>query len=161
MTIRPGTLEDREAIFQVHLRAIRASAGGWYPPAVIAAWTGSLSPLAYTAVVAAGQLFVAEQDGDVVGFGQLDPATGGIDAIYVRPDAQRRGVGLRLLAEAERRARRAGHQVVHLSASLNAVAFYARAGFASAGRSRHPLSSGVTMTCELMTRVIARQLDDE
>jgi GNAT superfamily N-acetyltransferase len=102
------------------------TAAASYPAEVIAAWSGKLALALYARVIEAGQMFVAEEGGQVVGFGQLNPDNGSIDAVHVDPAVQRRGVGAALLAEAERRARQAGCDVVHAVSSLNAAPFYAR-----------------------------------
>ena len=66
---------------------------------------------------------------------QRDPrgkSSFGILAIAVCPDCQSRGVGKHLMAEAERRARRLGHDGMHLSVhpqNEHAIQFYERLGW--------------------------------
>lgn len=72
---------------------------------------------------------VAELDGKVVGFAQLDPSNGRLRALFVDATCQRRGVGRALLAEIEARAARHGCARLHGAMSLNAASFYAAAGF--------------------------------
>src|SRR5439155_619481 len=79
--------------------------------------------------VASRELFVAERQGQIVGFGQLDPRRGEIEACYVAPGAVGFGIGKALLGRMEEEARRRGHSVVHLNATLNAESFYERMGY--------------------------------
>jgi len=64
-----------------------------------------------------------------VGVAQLDPAEGRLRALFVDADLQAHGLGRALLAQIEERARRHGCSRLHGAMSLNAVPFYAGAGF--------------------------------
>jgi putative acetyltransferase len=148
--VRPARAGDEAGVFQVHVRAIRETASRCYSAEQIAAWSGNLRPDIYTGTIAAGRLFVAEESGQVVGFGDLDVASGEVTAIYVVPEAQGRGVGGALLEEAENRARQAGLREIRLVSSVNAVAFYERRGFVSSGPSLHTLRNGAVLESEKM-----------
>jgi GNAT superfamily N-acetyltransferase len=121
VSLRAAVPGDEEAICSVHVRAIRETAAPWYQPKQIEAWAGSLKPETYGRAIAAARLFVAEESGAVVGVGHFDVATGRIVAIYVSPEAQGRGVGRALVAEALRRAAAAGLSRVTLESSINAA----------------------------------------
>ena len=82
----------------------------------------------------------------------MNPAGGEVEAVYVHPSATRRGVGLKLLTTLEARAREAGLESLHLCASLNAVEFYERAGFARQELTSHRLANGVEIACVLMSK---------
>jgi ribosomal protein S18 acetylase RimI-like enzyme len=61
------------------------------------------------------------------------PASVKLDKLYVHADRQRQGLGSRLLAHAEDRARRDGFRLVYLQVNkhnANAIAAYARNGYA-------------------------------
>jgi ribosomal protein S18 acetylase RimI-like enzyme len=148
--VRPARRGDEPGILCAHLRAIRETASRWYTADQIAAWSVNLGPEIYVAAIEGGRLFVAEEAGEVLGFGELNPETGEVIAIYVRPDAQERGIGRRLLAEAVGRARRAGVAEIRLVSSINAAEFYRRHGFVSEGSSFHTLRNGVLLECEKM-----------
>jgi GNAT superfamily N-acetyltransferase len=73
-------------------------------------------------------------DGDgegatIIGFAQLDPASGRLRALFVDAELQQRGIGRTLLAEVEARALKRGCASINGAMSLNAVPFYQRAGF--------------------------------
>jgi putative acetyltransferase len=83
-----------------------------------------------------GVLLVARVDGEPVGCGavrRLGPATGEIKRMYVAPSARGGGVGARILAELERRARDLGIRRLLLETGERqaaAVRLYERAGYA-------------------------------
>jgi predicted GNAT family N-acyltransferase len=79
---------------------------------------------------------VALDDGRCVGTGRMLRQPGGaarVGRMAVARGARRRGVGARLLAALEERARAEGLAVVELHAQVHAQAFYARHGYAPEG----------------------------
>lgn len=54
------------------------------------------------ALLAAPCIWVAERDGDIVGFSMADAAEGCVFAAFVRPEHEARGLGRRLMEPAER-----------------------------------------------------------
>jgi ribosomal protein S18 acetylase RimI-like enzyme len=94
----------------------------------------------YDALVAAGRCWVAEDSTGVLGMLHLDEAGDRLEVvtIAVAPSAQGRGVGGRLLAFAEQRARSLGLPEVRLctnEAMTENIAYYPRRGFREVGRS--------------------------
>ena len=85
----------------------------------------------------------AESPPRVLGFGQLLAPEGLIEAVYVDPDAARRGIGAALVAALEREARARGARTLALDASLNSVPFYRALGFDVDAAAQHPLAPGV------------------
>jgi putative acetyltransferase len=143
LTIRRARQEDREAIWRVHGRAIRETCASHYSQDVIQIWAGGLRPEKYQKAIEEYEFFVAEEDGVVVGFGELGPAAGAIQGLYVSPDVKGRGVGWRLLCTLEERARAYGLESLRLTSSLNAVSFYERAGFKAVEALTETISPGV------------------
>ena len=72
--------------------------------------------------------FVARKDGQIVGFGELEP-NGHIDFFYVHHDWQRRGVGVALYQAIEEEALRQNIQELYLESSVTAKPFFLRMGF--------------------------------
>ena len=59
----------------------------------------------------------------------LELETGRVDALFVAPDRQRRGLGALMMAHLERIARKHRLLELNLYATLNAAPFYRRLGF--------------------------------
>ncbi len=152
LVIRKARLEDDEAIWRVHTSAIRELCKGHYTPEEIEAWAGRLVVGIHRPAITLRDFLVAELDGILVGFGQLDQRTGEVEAVYVDPTATRRGVGSALLRELEARARAAGLQALHLDASLNSVRFYESAGYQCLRAARHALTSSTDIACIVMEK---------
>ncbi len=149
-------MEDRNAILRVHAQAIRRTASAYYAPQQIEAWAAFPPPDGHEEALRTGRVFVAEEEGGIVGYGQFDAKTGEVEATYVLPEAHGRGVGRALLAESEARARLAGLKSIFVSASLNAVPFYARAGFEPQVKRFYELPGGLLLECMFMIK----QLED-
>ena len=82
--------------------------------------------------IALGNVFVAERQSKVIGFGLVllvEPQIADLDGLFVRPEAQGAGVGRRLVEEAVRRARASGATALTVTANLNAKGFYEACGF--------------------------------
>jgi GNAT superfamily N-acetyltransferase len=150
--VRPARESDVDAIFRVHADSIRALCRERYGPREIAAWIAFRPREAYRLALASRDLFVAEWQGEIVGFGQLDARRGEIEACYVAPEAVASGIGSALLARMEDEARRRGHTVVRLNATLNAEPFYARMGYRWLGRARHRVAADVELDCVRMEK---------
>jgi N-acetylglutamate synthase-like GNAT family acetyltransferase len=152
--IRAARLEDAETVWHVHITSIRELCAGWYTEEEITVWTGRLEPGAYRRAIEAHVMVVAERDGDVVGFGELDLERGEVVAVYVLAAVAGRGVGADLLAHLEETARAAGFARLTLCASLNAEAFYARRGWRAGAREKHRLTPGVAVDCVRMDKAL-------
>jgi GNAT superfamily N-acetyltransferase len=88
----------------------------------------------YAQAVRSGQTWVAVQDGQVSGFVVLvaEPGYLLVENLAVRPAAQGRGIGSRLLARAEQHARRLGLSEIRLytnEAMTENLAYYPRRGY--------------------------------
>jgi putative acetyltransferase len=155
LTIRRARQEDKEAIWRVHGGAIRDSCAGHYPREVIEMWAGRLRAEKYAEAIDRCEFFVAEEGGVVVGFGELGPEAGAIQGLYVSPDVSGRGVGRKLLATLEERARACGLKSLRLTSSLNAVPFYERAGFKAVEELTETIGPGVERASVRMFKELA------
>ena len=126
--IRPATIEDRQALWQVHTQAIRQSATSHYDPIQIEAWAGRLTPEGKTPNP---EVFIAAEadSAGIIGFGEINIQAGEIEAVFVAPEYGRRGVGRQILQALEALAAQHSLSNLVLDASLNAVEFYERAGY--------------------------------
>lgn len=154
ITIRRATLEDCEALCEIHVSSIRGLGRSHYSEAEVEAWASGRTPARYERHVLDKHLVVAERGSVPVGFGTLDVPTGEILQLYVCPDYARHGVGTLIVEELVRVARAAGIRVVHCLASLNARAFYVTVGFDPGQRRKHRLRSGVEVDCVPMKKTL-------
>lgn len=86
--------------------------------------------------IVSGGVFVLEQDGAVVGFSAILPRADGdmeLDALFVEPASQRRGIGRRLIEHCAQVARSCGANALHVVGNSHAQAFYLSCGFTITG----------------------------
>ena len=143
VSIRRGTIADAEKIAEVYVRSSRAVQRGHVPDAeldvitsgdYLGSWHRRLgSPVPHAT-------WVAEVDGEVVGFCYVEPspdddataATGHVDMLYVLPERAGRGIGAWLLAEGVTHLRRFGFSEATLWALVRnqrTRRFYEREGW--------------------------------
>lgn len=102
-----------------------------------------VTPRTIAGMLAGGdaRAWVVESGGEVVGFSMADARTGTVFALFVRPDAERRGNGRALLAEAEAWLFAAGWEVIWLQTGrdprIRAHGFYRAAGWRLTGDADH------------------------
>lgn len=89
----------------------------------------------YLPYVHAGDTWVAQAGGGIVGFAALDRAAGSVWALFVAPDAEGLGIGRALHDALIRSARAQGPRTLSLSTApgTRAEHFYERAGWRNAG----------------------------
>lgn len=124
---------DARATRSVFERAVRVTAAAHYTAEQLAAWVPD-DPVGavlddWTARRAAVTTWVAELDGSVVGFTDLDVETGYLDMLFVDPDAGRRGIGSALISQVLDEARAVGLREVTVQASRTAQPVFVRHGF--------------------------------
>lgn len=129
VTVRRMTAEDTERVARVHETAARAAARAAYEDA--GRWTRDREATDYQDDLddEEAALFVAEVDGEIVGFGAADVDEGKVVADYVHPAYQDQGVGTAILARVERELADGGHSEANLTASVNAESFYEQRGY--------------------------------
>lgn len=149
--IRKATIQDAATSFAIRRDAIRTQCRGHYPAGDLDIWTSGEMSQTFAKRVA-DEFHVAVVDGQVVGTGMIDLATGKIDAIFVLPSYMRRGVGRAMMDHLEDLAIGAGLSAIQLDATLNAFAFYRALGFEGKGRSTYQSSLGVSLVCVPMVK---------
>ena len=129
ITIRDYQESDCEMLAQIFIRAVRQIARRDYSPAQIAAWAPDIDDMAAFAARRGDKpTFVAEYDGQVAGFSDLD-SEGHIDMFYVNPDFQRRGVGSAMLRFITARAQSERVKRLYGEVSITARPVFERHGF--------------------------------
>lgn len=119
---------DAPEIARLFYEMVRSVNRAHYSEAQVAAWAPEVPDVqGWHARMSARLTLVAEEDGEVVGFVELEE--GHLDMLYARKDAVGRGVGARLYEAAEREARGRGFGRITTEASITARPFFERRGF--------------------------------
>ena len=141
--LRPYTSDDADATLHLFRDAIRTTAAADYSAEQIDAWAGSGPVDGWDAKLLRNGTVVAEVDGTVAGFSDVDD-DGYVDMMFVSPHHARTGVGSALLrwVEAEARRRSAARLTTH--ASETARPFFEAHGFRVDAR-RTPTVRGVRL----------------
>ena len=142
--IRLAVPADAEALSALILRTIRESNAEDYPPDEIERVCTSFTPEEVTKQIAARDVFVSFAPGasqepseaepvGTVSLGVKPQPSGGetakLHVLFVAPEWQGHGLGLRLVAHLEAHALRQGHRLLQVSSSLTARQFYQRLGY--------------------------------
>lgn len=126
LTVRPYEARDRTACWGVFYRAVREGAAGIYDEAQRAAWAPTPLPLPgdHDKLLAA-HTFVAEREGRVVGFMNVEPS-GYLDMAFVLPEEMGQGTAGALYAAVLAQARAQGSARMTVIASPLARRFFAK-----------------------------------
>ena len=129
--------------------AVRAVSRTLLPREARAAWS-SLPPLYHRWAMGPGgeRYLLARRGGRALGFAAWRGEE--LTALFVRPRAQRRGVGRALVRAVALAARREGRRRLRVQAARGAVPFYRSVGFLRLGPSRVPLPGGPALAVERM-----------
>ena len=157
LTIRKATQKDRESLCEIQISAIRELGNSHYSEADLEAWTSGLSPERQGKYITERYVIVAEAGSEILGFGALDPDTGKVCAVYVRPDHAGGGIGFTILVSLISEAKRLGLQQLHCHASLNAREFYEHAGFQPGQLCKHRFRDGREIDCISMTMALNKE----
>ena len=126
MVIRAYRSEDCETLAQIYYDTIHTVNAADYTKAQLDAWaTGNVDLAAWDAYFLARHSFVAELDGQIVGFSDMDES-GYLGRLYVHKDYQGRGIG-KVLCEAAEQAVRVPKYTLH--SSVTAKPFYEKLGY--------------------------------
>ena len=125
-SLRPYRTEDCAALAALFYETVHAVNARDYTPQQLDAWaTGEVDLDAWDRSFREHDTVIAEQNGSIVGFGDMD-ASGYLDRLYAHKDCQGRGVASAICAWLERRSA-AAEYITH--ASLTARPFLERRGW--------------------------------
>ncbi len=147
--IRTATLADAEAIWQLHNRSVLALCAADYSQEQLANWVAHSTLARQQERLQQHRVFVAEQDGQLIGFVRWNPATNELCSLFVDPDFVRRGVATVLMETVSEDARACGVTQFWLDASLTAVPFYQATGWQTIKQMMHGKFACVRMTKQL------------
>ena len=98
--------------------------------------------------IVAGRAYVAERDGQILGFSVVLPRSNGdadLDGMFVDPTAWRQGIGRSLIRKAELLAASQGAEWLYVIANPRALGFYESCAFELIGEVQTRFGAGPTM----------------
>jgi putative acetyltransferase len=155
VVLRALRFEEVAEVLRLIRRAVDRGCRDHYDARQLEAVYATYATSLFVDAVGTVETIVATLDGRVVGVAQLDANDSRLRALFVDGDLQRRGVGRALLREVEARAVRRGCVRLHGAMSLNAVPFYAAAGFRRCGGPDRLLSGGGGVPIVRMEKALA------
>ena len=142
---------EERALFEVYYSAVHLIASRDYTPAQIQAWAPrDLDPLLWERTIRDLKPFVAELDGRIVGYGDLQ-SNGYIDHFFVSGNYPRRGIGAMLMKRLINEATARGIREMTADVSRTAQPFFGTFGF-EVVEQRYPVIRGVELPNALMRR---------
>ena len=111
-------------MWSVRKRSAAAACVGFYAETQLSAWLEAPLPAIVAALIAARSVFVADVDGQMVGYAALDGPGRVVEAVFVDPSFAGQGIGRALLETLELTAIRGGIVQLRLSSTPNAERFY-------------------------------------
>ena len=154
LSIRPARFEDGGAVLRLIEAALEAGCRGTYSAAQQRAVFLTYAETLFLDLVNPLDTLVAENGTTIVAVAQLDPAASRLRALFVAAAMQGRGLGKVLLACVERVAEARGVTRIHGAMSLNAVPFYAAAGYRPCPGSDRLVRTGVTVPVAPMDKAL-------
>jgi GNAT superfamily N-acetyltransferase len=145
ISVRRAVPADRSGILELHHLSLRTLGRDFYGSAEIEAFL-RFAPTLEDYLLADGTYFVAHVGKRLAGCGgwslrvpEYSAVTGDalreakplprVRAMFVHPDFARRGVARHLMADIERAIWEAGHDEIHIDATLGGVPLYERCGY--------------------------------
>ena len=148
MTLRDYTKTDCAELAELFYDTVHTVNAKDYTQEQLDAWaTGKVNLEAWNESFQAHHTVVAEMDGKIVGFGDMDE-TGYLDRLYVHKDYQRRGVAAAICDALEQRTK-AAEFTTH--ASITARPFFEKRGY-TARREQQVERGGVWLTNFVMKK---------
>lgn len=144
-TIRKAVPGDRDAIWAVFCTSALELCATHYEPGEVLAWAGSVEPDSFGETILTRETLVAEEEGRVVAFGQFNPETSEVEALYIAPGSNNRGLGRRLLRMFEAMALEQGSGWMQISSTLSAVGFFEKEGYKQTRMEQMRLADGATL----------------
>jgi L-amino acid N-acyltransferase YncA len=152
--IRRYKTGDEERLWQLYHDTTHIINGKDYTPEQCERWAPAIADMPnWTERIRATNPFVAEDNGRILGFAELEQ-DGHIDYFYCDHEHQRRGVGSRLYEALEIEARRLKIRRLHAAVSVTAKAFFIRMGFRVVAEQRNVIC-GAPAPNSIMEKVLA------
>ena len=153
MLLRAYRPEDCPALAQLFYDTVHVVNARDYAPAQLDAWaTGAVDLCAWNASFLAHRTLVAQLEGQIVGFGDIDVSSGYLDRLYVHKDFQSRGIATALCDALEVAL---SVPLVYTDASITAKPFFLGRGYRLV-REQRVERHGVALTNFRMEKLLLR-----
>jgi len=143
IVIRPALLSERSSLEALQWRASLANPGD--RDSLLANPDAIVLP---EQQIADGDVFVAEDEGAIVGFATVLARPDGdaeLDALFVEPSLWKRGVGRLLVEQCADVARKRASLILHVVGNPHAEGFYTSCGFRVTGTFETRFGTGLSM----------------
>lgn len=147
MELRRATPDDANKLWELRTSAILAIPSTAYDKSATEIWANKPQFAEFKNVIRENFYLVYEKDGQILGGGFLDLNGKSIEAMYVMPWLQGKGVGKAIIKALLSEAKRLKMNEVILSATLNAVHFYQSCGFIVEKPSKYKFDDGRELDC--------------
>ena len=127
--VRVAAEADCEAIYRIHLAAVRALPSGAQGKAAVERWLAGQEPAVYASSMTEENFVVAEFHDGIVAWGALSVPKQEITNVFVDPEFHRRRIGTAIIERLESLAELAQIDVVSLQATGTAIDFYIANGY--------------------------------
>lgn len=150
---RPSDTSEIQALFYNTVQQVNSRD---YNPQQIEVWSSTAQQTEFwTTRLVSSFVYVAEQDGKIIGFANLEPS-GHLDCFYCHHQYQGLGVGTALLSQIEQIAAATNMTRLFTEASITAQPFFQRRGF-HVVRSQDVERQGVRFRQFVMEKVLAQE----
>jgi putative acetyltransferase len=159
MEVRRAKLEELPELIELQTRSLQELSKEHYTPEEIAAIVENQIE---GRTLVDEICFVAEDEGQIVGFAGILKEKSRISAMYVDPNWARQGIGSTLLAAVEAEAKQRGVRTLSVLSSLMAIPFYESQGFAILWSTELPTQSRLEIRCkELAKSLVPKNSESE
>jgi GNAT superfamily N-acetyltransferase len=152
--LKPAAIGDIPRLWALRTRAVKLTCASHYSSEQIEIWAASSAPESYLRLVVTQGAVVAEDGGQLLGYGMIDRQTGEVIAVFVEPGQEGRGIGRRLMMGLEAIAAKERFTRLYLFSSLNAVDFYRATGFVAIRDEAYAHPSGIMLSSVYMEKTL-------
>lgn len=161
ITIRRIGIDDHSDVRHVHAKSMTAKSLDALSQAEIEAFVAFVRSPAYSDALMAEDVYGAFAERQLVGTASWhvngdDGRTARISSVFVDPLFCGLGIGRRLLAEVETRARQSGFGQFGISATINAVPFFEKLGYREASRGVKVLGQDCALPVAFLRKTVNR-----
>lgn len=153
--LKKAAIGDIPQLWALRTRAVRLTCASHYSAEQIEVWSASPAPESYVRLIVTQSALMAQENGQLLGYGILDRQSGEVIAVFVEPGQDGNGIGKLLMQGLEAIAAQEHFTRLYLFSSLNAADFYRAMGFAGIRDEAYEHPSGITLRSLYMEKGLA------